>query len=45
MLGFLDAAEKVVPDDRFAIFDNDGTLSCEKPTTGRARLVAAQWGR
>jgi len=28
---FLDAAEEVAPEDRIAVFDNDGTLWCEKP--------------
>ena len=30
--GFLDAATEVVPRDRVACFDNDGTLWCERPS-------------
>ena len=29
--GFLRASADVAPDDRVAVFDNDGTLWCEKP--------------
>jgi phosphoserine phosphatase len=28
---FLDAADDIAPEDRLAVFDNDGTLWCEKP--------------
>jgi phosphoglycolate phosphatase-like HAD superfamily hydrolase len=31
LLDFLDAAEEIPPDQRVAVFDNDGTLWCEKP--------------
>ena len=31
LLGFLDDAEGVAPEDRVAVLDNDGTLWCEKP--------------
>jgi phosphoserine phosphatase len=32
VLGFLTEAEHIPPEDRVAVFDNDGTLWCEKPT-------------
>jgi phosphoserine phosphatase len=31
VLGFLTASEQIAPVDRVAVFDNDGTLWCEKP--------------
>jgi phosphoglycolate phosphatase-like HAD superfamily hydrolase len=31
VVGFLAAVDEVSPDDRVAVFDNDGTLWCEKP--------------
>lgn len=31
VLGFLDAADEIPPEQRVAVFDNDGTLWCEKP--------------
>jgi phosphoserine phosphatase len=31
VLGFLDAADDIPPELRLAVFDNDGTLWCEKP--------------
>ena len=31
VLGFLDAASEIPPTQRAAVFDNDGTLWCEKP--------------
>jgi phosphoserine phosphatase len=31
LTGFLDALAEVAPEDRVAVFDNDGTLWCEKP--------------
>ncbi len=31
ILGFLDAAADIPPEHRLAVFDNDGTLWCEKP--------------
>jgi len=32
VIAFLDAAEQLAPAQRVAVFDNDGTLWCEKPT-------------
>ncbi|MFD6444703.1 haloacid dehalogenase-like hydrolase [Promicromonospora sp. NPDC060204] len=32
LLGFLDDAATIPPEDRVAYFDNDGTLWCERPT-------------
>jgi phosphoglycolate phosphatase-like HAD superfamily hydrolase len=32
LIGFLDAVEKVPTVDRVALFDNDGTLWCERPS-------------
>ncbi|GAA2232567.1 HAD family hydrolase [Promicromonospora sukumoe] len=32
VLGFLDDAGSIPPEDRVAYFDNDGTLWCERPT-------------
>jgi hypothetical protein len=32
VVAFLDAVTDVPVEDRFACFDNDGTLSCERPT-------------
>lgn len=32
VVAFLDALAEVVPDERVAMFDNDGTLWCERPT-------------
>ncbi len=29
---FLGASQEIAPEDRIAVFDNDGTLWCEKPT-------------
>lgn len=31
VLAFLDAASEIPPSERIAVFDNDGTLWCEKP--------------
>ena len=31
VIGFLDAADEIAPEHRLAVFDNDGTLWCEKP--------------
>jgi hypothetical protein len=31
ILSFLDQANDIPPDDRVAVFDNDGTMWCEKP--------------
>ncbi|WP_296667487.1 HAD family hydrolase, partial [Demequina sp.] len=31
LLAFLKAAEELAPEDRVAVFDNDGTLWCERP--------------
>lgn len=39
---FLDDAEKVAPQDRVAIFDNDGTLWCEKPTYPQVRFFVSE---
>lgn len=46
VVGFLDAVTEVDPADRVAMFDNDGTLWCERPTYPQfdffaARLAAA----
>ena len=30
-------AQSIPPEERVAVFDNDGTLWCEKPTADRAR--------
>ena len=32
VVGFLEAAQSIPPQDRLACFDNDGTLWCEKPS-------------
>jgi len=32
LVAFLDALAEVAPDERVAMFDNDGTLWCERPT-------------
>lgn len=31
MLSFLDATDDIAPENRLAVYDNDGTLWCEKP--------------
>jgi len=31
LIGFIDAADSIPVEDRVAVFDNDGTLWCEKP--------------
>jgi phosphoserine phosphatase len=31
VLGFLEATDDIAPENRLAVFDNDGTLWCEKP--------------
>jgi phosphoserine phosphatase len=31
LIEFLDASDDIAPEDRVAVFDNDGTLWCEKP--------------
>jgi phosphoserine phosphatase len=31
ILEFLDASDEIAPENRLAVFDNDGTLWCEKP--------------
>lgn len=38
LLRFLDESEGVPPETRVAIFDNDGTLWCEKPTYPQVRF-------
>ena len=32
ILSFLDRVEEIPPEDRVAVFDNDGTMWCEKPS-------------
>ena len=41
LVRFLDAAEDIPPERRLAVFDNDGTLWCEKP--GYAQLDFFVW--
>lgn len=31
ILDFFDSIEQIPPDERVAVFDNDGTMWCEKP--------------
>ncbi len=42
VLGFLKNAEQAHPRDRIAIFDNDGTLWCEKPTYPQVHFFVAE---
>lgn len=45
LLDFLDNAETVAPRDRVAIFDNDGTLWCEKPSYPQLRFFVRELER
>jgi hypothetical protein len=42
VLGFLDAAAEIPPAQRVAVFDNDGTLWCEKPRYTQLEFFLAQ---
>jgi len=45
LLAFLDAVEDVAPADRVVIFDNDGTLWCEKPTYPQVHFFVSELER
>lgn len=45
ILDFLDRAEEIPPDERVAVFDNDGTLWCEKPEYPQAEFLYAELKR
>ena len=42
VLGFLDAAAEIPPAERVAVFDNDGTLWCEKPNYTQLEFFLAE---
>ena len=42
VLGFLDAAVEIPPAQRVAVFDNDGTLWCEKPRYTQLEFFLAE---
>ena len=42
LLGFLDAAGELPPVQRVAVFDNDGTLWCEKPNYIQLEFLVAE---
>jgi phosphoserine phosphatase len=45
LLEFLDASAEVPVDDRVAVFDNDGTLWCEKPSYVQLEFMLAELAR
>lgn len=45
VLGFIDAADDLPVDDRVAVFDNDGTLWCEKPSYVQLDFMLAELAR
>ncbi|TFH20694.1 MAG: haloacid dehalogenase-like hydrolase [Acidimicrobiales bacterium] len=45
LLDFIDAADAVPVDDRVAVFDNDGTLWCEKPAYPQLLFMLDELGR
>jgi phosphoserine phosphatase len=45
ILSFLDAAEEIPPERRVAVFDNDGTLWCEKPQYPQVDFFVAELRR
>ncbi len=45
ILGFFDEVEGIPPTDRVAVFDNDGTLMCEKPNYVQLEFMLAELSR
>jgi phosphoglycolate phosphatase-like HAD superfamily hydrolase len=45
VVAFLDASGGIPPDDRVAVFDNDGTLWCEKPRYVQLDFFVAELAR
>lgn len=45
LLAFLDAAVDIAPHDRVAVFDNDGTLWCEKPAYPQLAFCVHELGK
>ena len=44
VVGFLDATDEIAPANRLAVFDNDGTLWCEKPSYAQLDFCVWQLG-
>ncbi len=42
ILTFLDRVEEIPPEDRVAVFDNDGTMWCEKPNYPQLEFMLAE---
>ncbi|MEZ5380244.1 MAG: HAD family hydrolase [Microthrixaceae bacterium] len=42
ILGFIEAADELAPTQRVAVFDNDGTLWCEKPNYPQLDFLAGE---
>ncbi len=45
LLEFLDQVDDIPPDERVAVFDNDGTLWCEKPSYVQLDFFVRELGR
>ena len=45
ILAFLDRSDTIPPVQRVAVFDNDGTLMCEKPTYAQLEFMLAELRR
>ncbi len=45
LIGFIDAADSIPVEDRVAVFDNDGTLWCEKPNYPQLLFMLDELGR
>ncbi|MFZ4718754.1 MAG: HAD family hydrolase [Ilumatobacteraceae bacterium] len=45
LLAFLDASATIAPEDRVAVFDNDGTLWCEKPAYPQLAFCVHELGK
>ncbi len=45
LIGFVDAADSLPVEDRVAVFDNDGTLWCEKPNYPQLLFMLDELGR
>ncbi|MCH7788573.1 MAG: haloacid dehalogenase-like hydrolase [Acidobacteria bacterium] len=44
LVAFLDRVDEIPPDDRVAVFDNDGTMWCEKPNYTQLEFLLAELG-
>ncbi len=45
IMAFLDQVEQIPPSERVAVFDNDGTMWCEKPNYTQAEFLFAELQR